>query len=87
MGDTQFHFRVRCSGSGAGGTDLKVTADHTSAPLVLMVSARWYGQTHQKPMVDKRIAKLNIQKYRSLHLQISIVKKIEALLGKFLVIS
>ena len=37
MGDTQFHFRVRCSGAGAGGTDLKVTSDHATAPLVLTV--------------------------------------------------
>ena len=49
MGDTQFHFRLRCSGSGAGGTEVKVSNDHANAPLVLMVSkisflrVYWYG--------------------------------------------
>ena len=37
MGDTQFHFRVRCTGSGAGGSDLDPTHRHYGAPLVLMV--------------------------------------------------
>ena len=38
MGDTQFHFRVRCTGSGAGGSDLDPAHRHHGAPLVLMVS-------------------------------------------------
>ena len=38
MGDTQFHYRIRCSGAGAGGTDLRHTQEHHGAPLVLMVS-------------------------------------------------
>ena len=37
MGDTQFHFRVRCSGPGAGGSKMHHTIDHHGAPLVLMV--------------------------------------------------
>ena len=38
MGDTQYHFRIRCSGPGAGGTSLKFSSDHIGAPLVLTVS-------------------------------------------------
>lgn len=37
MGDTQFHYRVRCSGEGAGGTGLRYIHQHQGAPLVLMV--------------------------------------------------
>ena len=37
MGDTQFHFRIRCTGSGTGGTDLRPSNHHYGAPLVLMV--------------------------------------------------
>ena len=37
MGDTQYHFRVRCSGSGLGGTDMVPAREHSNAPLVLMV--------------------------------------------------
>ena len=40
MGDTQFHFRVRCSGEGAGGTGLMKSTTHYGAPLVLMVHHR-----------------------------------------------
>ena len=38
MGDTQFHFRLRCTGSGTGGSDLSHAHYHHGAPLVLMVS-------------------------------------------------
>lgn len=37
MGDTQYHFRIRSSGPGAGGTGLHHFRDHIGAPLVLMV--------------------------------------------------
>ena len=37
MGDTQFHFRIRCSGPGMGGMGMRHTEDHCGAPLVLMV--------------------------------------------------
>ena len=37
MGDTQYHFRIRSSGSGAGGTALMYARDHVGAPLVLAV--------------------------------------------------
>ena len=37
MGDTLFHIRIRCTGSGTGGTDLRPTNHHYGAPLVLMV--------------------------------------------------
>ena len=38
MGDTQYHFRIRCSGPGPGGTALQHSEDHIGAPLVLSVS-------------------------------------------------
>ena len=52
MGDTQFHFRIRCSGVGAGGAEVKFSRDHHGSPLVLMVSgaAVWgvteYEESH-----------------------------------------
>jgi len=42
MGDTQFHFRVRCSGPGAGGSGMHHTIDHHGAPLVLMPDPGYY---------------------------------------------
>ena len=36
-GDTQYHFRVQCSGSGLGGTDMVPAREHSNVPLVLMV--------------------------------------------------
>lgn len=39
MGDTQFHFRIRCSGPGTGGSTLRHLSDHYGAPPVLIVSA------------------------------------------------
>ena len=38
LGDTQFHFRIKCSGLGNGGCSPMYTAGHSAAPLVLMVS-------------------------------------------------
>ena len=37
MGDTQYHFKIRCSGTGMGGTGVRHTRDHYGAPAVLMV--------------------------------------------------
>lgn len=37
LGDTQFHFRIKCSGPGCGGCSPLYTTGHCTAPLVLMV--------------------------------------------------
>lgn len=63
MGDTQFHFRIRCSGSGAGGTGLQQTADHYNAPLVLMPeTGYYYGFVYFRQVKDSDIRRGYFQK-------------------------
>ncbi|CAI8051071.1 Protein DENND6A [Geodia barretti] len=63
MGDTLFHIRIRCTGSGTGGTDLRPTNHHYGAPLVLMPDpAYYYGFVYFRQVKDSDIRRGYFQK-------------------------
>lgn len=63
MGDTQYHFRIRCSGPGAGGTSLKFSSDHIGAPLVLTPDdSHYYGFVYFRQIKDSDIRRGYFQK-------------------------
>ncbi|XP_064399646.1 protein DENND6A-like [Halichondria panicea] len=63
MGDTQFHYRIRCSGEGAGGTSLSHTHHHQGAPLVLTPDpGYYYGFVYFRQVKDADIKRGYYQK-------------------------
>jgi hypothetical protein len=63
MGDTQYHFRIRSSGPGGGGSNFNHFKDHTGAPLVLTPDqSHYFGYVYFRQIKDSDIRRGYFQK-------------------------
>ncbi|XP_065909564.1 protein DENND6B-like isoform X2 [Dysidea avara] len=67
LGDTQFHFRIKCSGPGCGGTSSMYMAEHSAAPLVLMPDqTHYFGYVYFRQVKDADIKRGYFQKVQKI---------------------